>query len=134
MVDAFRRISVSGDEITYALRIVPHIALMQHTQRSEVYLNQSVPEVVEQLLRSHGLEGADFEFRLSQHYPVRELITQWRETDLEFIQRLLAELGIFWRFEMDTRLVPVTASATWVIFRYRKMADMMSAIRYTSNA
>ena len=104
VVNAFRRISVSGDEITYALRIVPRIALMKHTQRSEVYLNQSVPEVVEQILRSHGLEGADFEFRLSQHYPVRELITQWRETDLEFIQRLLAEVGIFWRFEMDSRI------------------------------
>jgi type VI secretion system secreted protein VgrG len=104
VVDAFRRVSVSGDEITYALRIVPRIALMQHTRRSEVYLNQSVPEVVEKILRSHGLEGADFEFRLSQQYPVRELITQWRETDLEFVQRLLAEVGIFWRFEMDGRI------------------------------
>lgn len=104
VVDTFRRISVSGDEITYALRIVSRIALMQHTQRSEVYLDQSVPEVVEQILRAHGLEGADFEFRLSQHYPVRELITQWRETDLEFIQRLLAEVGIFWRFEMDSHI------------------------------
>ncbi|MFD1803664.1 type VI secretion system Vgr family protein [Mixta tenebrionis] len=104
VVDTFRRISMSGDEITYALRIVPRIALMQHTHRSEVYLNQSVPEVVEQILRSHGLEGADFEFRQLQHYPVRELITQWRETDLEFIQRLLAEVGIFWRFEMDSRI------------------------------
>lgn len=104
VVDTFRRISMSGDEITYTLRIVPRIALMQHTHRSEVYLNQSVPEVVEQILRSHGLEGADFEFRQSQHYPARELITQWRETDLEFIQRLLAEVGIFWRFEMDSRI------------------------------
>ena len=104
VVDTFRRISVSGDEITYALRIVPRIALMQHTQRSEVYLNQSVPEMVEKILRSHGLEGADFEFRLERTYPVRELITQWRETDLQFIQRLLAEVGIFWRFEMDGRI------------------------------
>ncbi|MGV3345334.1 type VI secretion system Vgr family protein [Enterobacteriaceae bacterium LUAb1] len=104
VVDNFRRISVSGDEITYALRLVPRIALMQHTGRCAVYLNQSVPEVVEQILRSHGLEGADFEFRLSQTYPVRELITQWRETDLTFVQRLLAEVGIFWRFEMDSRI------------------------------
>ncbi|EPF18776.1 type VI secretion system Vgr family protein, partial [Cedecea davisae] len=101
VVDDFRRISVSGDEITYALRLVPRIALMQHTERCAVYLKQSVPEVVEQILRSHGMEGADFEFRLSQTYPIRELITQWRETDLAFVQRLLAEVGIFWRFEMD---------------------------------
>lgn len=61
-------------------------------------------EVVENVLREHELEGADFEFRLSREYPERELITQWRETDLEFVQRLLAEVGIFWRFEMDSRL------------------------------
>ncbi|WP_162993261.1 type VI secretion system Vgr family protein, partial [Klebsiella variicola] len=54
--------------------------------------------------RKHGLEGPDFEFRLSREYPSRELITQWRETDLEFIQRLLAEVGIYWRYEMDSRL------------------------------
>lgn len=104
VVHTFQRLSTSADETHYTLKIVPRIALLQHTKRSEIYLNQSVPEVVEQILRSHGLEGPDFDFRLSQSYPARELITQWRETDLEFIQRLLAEVGIFWRFEMDGRL------------------------------
>lgn len=104
VVQTFQRLSTSADETWYTLKIVPRIALLQHTKRSEIYLNQSIVEVVEKILRSHGLEGADFEFRLSQSYPARELITQWRETDLEFVQRLLAEVGIFWRFEMDGRL------------------------------
>lgn len=104
VVQTFQRLSTSADETWYMLKIVPRIALLQHTKRSEIYLNQSIVEVVEKVLRSHGLEGADFEFRLSQSYPARELITQWRETDLEFVQRLLAEVGIFWRFEMDSRL------------------------------
>jgi len=104
VVQSFRRVSTSADETRYTLRLVPRIALMQHTRRSEIYLNQSVVEVVENVLRDHDLEGADFEFRLSREYPQRELITQWRETDLAFIQRLLAEVGIFWRFEMDSRL------------------------------
>ncbi|MDP0672964.1 contractile injection system protein, VgrG/Pvc8 family, partial [Klebsiella pneumoniae] len=46
----------------------------------------------------------DFEFRLSREYPSRELITQWRETDLEFIQRLPAGVGIYLRYEMDSPL------------------------------
>lgn len=104
VVQTFQRLSTSADETWYTLKIVPRIALLQYTKRSEIYLNQSVVEVVEKILRFHGLEGADFEFRLSQDYPARELITQWRETDLEFVQRLLAEVGIFWRFEMDARL------------------------------
>ena len=104
VVKSFRRISTSNDDTRYALTIVPRIALLDYTKGSEIYLNQSVTEVVEKILRKHGLEGPDFEFRLSRNYPSRELITQWRETDLEFIQRLLAEVGIYWRYEMDSRL------------------------------
>mgnify|MGYP000662557645 FL=1 len=104
VVESFRRISMSNDDTRYAMTIVPRIALLDYTKGSEIYLNQSVTEVVEKVLRKHGLEGPDFEFRLSREYPSRELITQWRETDLEFIQRLLAEVGIYWRYEMDSRL------------------------------
>ena len=104
VVESFRRVSTSNDETRYALTIVPRIALLGYTKGSEIYLNQSVTEVVEQVLRKHGLEGPDFAFRLSREYPARKLITQWRETDLEFIQRLLAEVGIYWRYEMDSRL------------------------------
>ncbi|ORF43189.1 hypothetical protein B5800_13815, partial [Gilliamella apicola] len=32
-------------------------------------------------------------------YPEREFITQWQESDLEFIQRLLADVGVYFRFE-----------------------------------
>ena len=104
VVQSFRRISTSNDDTRYAMTIVPRIALLDYTKGSEIYLNQSVTEVVEKVLRKHGLEGPDFEFRLSREYPSRELITQWRETDLEFIQRLLAEVGIYWRYEMDSLL------------------------------
>lgn len=104
VVASFRRISTSNEDTRYALTLVPRIALLGLTTGSEVYLSQSVTEVVEQVLRKHGLEGPDFAFRLSREYPSRELITRWRETDLEFIQRLLAEVGIYWRYEMDSRL------------------------------
>lgn len=104
VVASFERLSTSREDTVYALTLVPRIALLAHTKGSEIFLNQTVPEVVEKVLRKHGLEGADFEFRLSREYPVRELITRWRETDLEFIERLLAEVGIYWRFAMDSRL------------------------------
>lgn len=104
VVSEFKHLKTFADETRYSLILMPRIALLQYTKRCEVYLNQSVTEVVEKVLRRHGLEGADFEFQLSREYPVRELITQWRETDLAFIQRLLAEVGIYWRMEMDTQL------------------------------
>ncbi|MCK7150218.1 type VI secretion system tip protein VgrG [Enterobacter roggenkampii] len=94
-------LSTSKDQSHYRLTLSSRLALLGYTRQCAVFQNQSVPEVVEQVLRRHGLEGPDFEFRLERTYPPREIITQWRETDLEFIQRILSEVGIYWRTEMD---------------------------------
>ena len=94
-------LSTSRDQSRYRLTLSSRMALLAHTRQCAVFQNQSVPEVVEQVLRRHGLEGPDFEFRLERTYPPREIITQWRETDLQFIQRILSEVGIYWRTEMD---------------------------------
>ncbi|MCV2535722.1 type VI secretion system tip protein VgrG [Enterobacter wuhouensis] len=94
-------LSTSKDQSHYRLTLSSRLALLAHTRQCAVFQNQSVPDVVEQVLRRHGLEGPDFEFRLERTYPQREIITQWRETDLQFIQRILSEVGIYWRTEMD---------------------------------
>ena len=94
-------LSTTADQSHYRVTLQSRLALLSLSQGCAIYQDQSVPEVVEQMLRKHGLEGADFEFRLERTYPPRELITQWRETDLQFIQRILSEVGIFWRAQMD---------------------------------
>lgn len=94
-------LSTSKDQSHYRVTLSSRLALLGYTRQCAIYQNQSVPEVVEQVLRKHGLDGADFEFRLERNYPPRELITQWRETDLQFIQRILSEVGIYWRTKMD---------------------------------
>ncbi|MCA3162673.1 MAG: phage late control D family protein, partial [Burkholderiales bacterium] len=38
---------------------------------------------------------------LTHTLPARSLWVQYNETDLSFIQRLLAEQGLSWRFEHD---------------------------------
>ncbi|XTZ39851.1 type VI secretion system Vgr family protein [Salmonella enterica] len=93
--------STNADESHYSITLESRLALLSRSRRCALYQNLSVPDVVEQVLRAHGMEGADFEFTLSHQYPVRELITQWRETDLEFIQRILSEVGIWFRQTMD---------------------------------
>ncbi|EPO1077094.1 type VI secretion system Vgr family protein [Cronobacter sakazakii] len=94
-------LSTNADQSHYAVTLESRLALLSRTRRCVIFQNQSVPEVVEQVLRAHGLEGPDFDFRLSREYPYRDIITQWRETDLEFIQRILAEVGIWFRFAMN---------------------------------
>ncbi|QXF35592.1 type IV secretion protein Rhs [Photorhabdus akhurstii] len=105
VITRFNRIAASADETRYQVCLEPYLALLRHTRRSGIYQHQSVPEIVEKVLRDrHEFRGQDFLFTLVREYPKRELVVQWQESDLDFIQRILAEVGIWYRFEMDSRL------------------------------
>lgn len=102
VVTDFRRLSGSADEARYQLVIEPFFALLRHQIRSHrFFINQSIPDVVEQILREHNFKGWEFEFHLDKAYPKREQINQINESDRQFIERLLSEVGIFYRFGLQ---------------------------------
>ncbi|MDZ3227808.1 type VI secretion system tip protein VgrG [Klebsiella quasipneumoniae] len=105
VVTEFERLSTSRDETHYALTLQPRLALLNRSHQNAIYQDQSVPQIVEKILRErHGLRGQDFLFSLTKNYPRREQVMQYGEDDLRFITRLLGEVGIWFRFTADTRL------------------------------
>ncbi|HBX7964546.1 TPA: type VI secretion system tip protein VgrG [Klebsiella pneumoniae] len=105
VVTGFERLSTSRDETHYALTLQPRLALLNRSHQNAIYQGQSVPQIVEKILRErHGLRGQDFLFSLTKTYPRREQVMQYGEDDLRFITRLLGEVGIWFRFTADTRL------------------------------
>lgn len=99
VVTEFSQLSVNKDEAHYRVVLVPRLALLANDCSSAIYQNQSVVSVVETVLRRHGFTGVDYRLELKETYPAREFITQWQESDLAFVQRLLADVGIWLRFE-----------------------------------
>ena len=121
VVTDFRRLSGSADEARYQLVIEPFFALLRHQIRSHrFFINQSVPDVVEQILREHNFKGWEFEFHLDKAYPKREQINQINESDRQFIERLLSEVGIFYRFglqdETQTEVLHFTDSQRGYVY------------------
>lgn len=105
VVTGFDMLGVSADEARYAIRLQPRLALLARTRQNAIWQDMSVPQIVEAILRErHGLRGQDFVFNLSRDYPKREQVMQFDEDDLRFVSRLLAEVGIWFRFTTDTRL------------------------------
>lgn len=105
VVTGFERLGTSRDETHYALTLQPRLALLNRSHQNAIYQDQSVPQIVEKILRErHGLRGQDFLFSLTKTYPRREQVMQCGEDDLRFITRLLGEVGIWFRFTADTRL------------------------------
>jgi len=100
-ITKFSRLKSSGDEALYECVLEHELALLDKNYRSAVYMNMTVPELVTKLMKDSGhFEGYNIDFdQLSHNYLRREMIVQWKETDLQFIRRLLAEVGIWFRLE-----------------------------------
>ena len=105
VISGFKRLSASVDEARYEVTLQPRLALLARGRQYRIYQHRSVPEIVEHILRGrHDFRGQDFLFHLHREYPRREQVMQYGESDLAFIARLLAEVGIWYRFTSDERL------------------------------
>ncbi len=105
VVTGFKRLSASKDECRYELSLQPRLALLSRSHQNGIYQDMSVPQIVEKILRErHDMRGQDFVFTLAREYPRREQVMQYGEDDLTFISRLLAEVGLWFRFTADPKL------------------------------
>jgi type VI secretion system secreted protein VgrG len=80
---------------------------------SRVFQEMSVVDIVKKVLERGGI--TDVEWKTNASYPTRPYTAQHRESDWDFIERLLIEEGIYYFFEHDegaTRLVLADDSTT----------------------
>lgn len=69
-------------------------------RNNRVFLNTTVPQIIEEVLNGAKL-SCDFAWQIQGDYPVREYTVQYHESDWEFISRLAAHSGLFFRWEPD---------------------------------
>jgi len=98
------RVGGDGGLVRYRLHLVSWTWWLQHARHSRVFQEQAVRAIVDAVLAGHGdiarwrwAEGVD-DF-LGER--VRSYCVQYRESDLDFLQRLLAEEGLGWRLYAD---------------------------------
>lgn len=137
VVTHFRRLSGSRDQCRYEIILEPFLALLGNQFRTHrFFVNKSVPEVVTEVLQEHGLKGWEFEFTLKADYPKREQINQYKEDDLAFIERLLAEVGIFYFFTLqpDTQTEVVHFADKQSAWTFGKSLPLSSPSGMSDNA
>lgn len=97
----------------YHVRVVPQVWPLLHRQDCRIFQDMSTSQIVEDVLKGAGLPKSGFRFVLSQPAPTRGYCVQYRETDWDFVRRLLAEDGLFHYFEhSSSRHVLVIGDST----------------------
>jgi type VI secretion system secreted protein VgrG len=83
----------------YHATLVPWLWFLTRTADCRIFQEMAAPDIIEQVFRDHGF--TDFKKSLSETYCKREYCVQYRETDFNFVSRLMEQEGIYYFFEHE---------------------------------
>ena len=81
----------------YRATIVPWLWFLTRTAECYIFQNMSVPDIIKDVFDTWGF--SDYKLNLSGTYKPREYCVQYRETDFNFVSRLMEQEGIYYYFE-----------------------------------
>ncbi|MBL8740267.1 MAG: type VI secretion system tip protein VgrG [Myxococcales bacterium] len=88
-----------GTQFVFRARLVPPIAALAHREDSRIYQDKGPVDVIKEVFAAAGVDKV--EWQLESEYPAREYIVQYRESELDFVHRLMEEEGIFYFFKHE---------------------------------
>ena len=83
----------------YSVTLSPWLWFLTCTADCRIFQNKKVPDIIQELFEEHGI--ADFKVALSGEYRPWEYCVQYRETDFNFLNRLMEQEGIYYYFEHE---------------------------------
>ncbi len=83
----------------YRATVQSWLWFLTRTTNCRIFQGQSVPEVVKHVFRAHGF--TDFEDALGEAHRSFDYLVQYRETDLDFVTRLMEQEGIYYYFRHE---------------------------------
>jgi type VI secretion system secreted protein VgrG len=86
-----------GRYFAYQATVNPWLWFLTRTSDCRIFQDQSVPDIVKAVFEDHGI--AKFEFKTFRTYRKWVYCVQYRESDFNFVARLLEHEGIYWYFE-----------------------------------
>jgi type VI secretion system secreted protein VgrG len=81
----------------YHADVVPWIWFLTQTNDCRIFQNKTAPDIIKQIFDEGGFR--DYTPKLQGSYPTLEYCVQYRESDFDFISRLMEEYGIFFYFD-----------------------------------
>jgi type VI secretion system secreted protein VgrG len=79
--------------------LVPWIWLLTKTSDLRIFQNKSAPDIIDKVFKDQGFK--EYRLKLQGSYARRDYCVQYRETDFDFVSRLMEEEGISYFFEHE---------------------------------
>jgi len=89
-----------GKLTAYHAQMVPWLWFLTRTSDCRIFQNKKVPDIIQKVFKD--LNFSDFELHLYGDFAPRDYCVQYRETDFNFVSRLMEEEGIYYFFKQET--------------------------------
>jgi type VI secretion system secreted protein VgrG len=96
-VTRFALVGHQGRHYQYRATVRPWLWFLSRTSDCRIFQDMTVPDIVKKVFEDHKV--ANFKFNLFRSYRKWTYCVQYRESDLNFVMRLLEHEGIYWYFE-----------------------------------
>ena len=85
---------------SFRLRVVPRLWFASLVETLDIHLELSIPDLLRKKLGQLSMAEPDgYRLLLQDGYAPRDMLVQYQETDLAFLQRRAEHAGIFYYFE-----------------------------------
>jgi len=99
IVSQFAITAVDVKFVHYEMEVVPWTWLLTRYADCKIFHNKAVGDIIQQVFSDRS--QTDFKMSLTGTYPELEYCVQYRETDFNFISRLMEQFGIFYLFQHE---------------------------------
>jgi uncharacterized protein involved in type VI secretion and phage assembly len=96
-VTRFTQGGLVGRQFEYRMMVRSWLWFLTRTTDCKIFQDKSVPDIIKEVFADHPV--AVFEAGLNASYAQRKYCVQYRETDFDFVSRLMEEEGIYYYFE-----------------------------------
>ena len=98
-VTRISQVGMLGRYAVYRGTLRPWLWFLTRGAKCRIFENTTVPDIVKKIFREHGFsEFEDFLTTSHQHWEYR---VQYRESDFDFVSRLMEEEGIYYFFKQE---------------------------------
>jgi len=99
ILSRFEQLHEYSGHIYFRAILVPRLWIADQYLENQLFLDKSVPDIIEEVLKQTGLTSNDYEMKLTGNYDPWEYICQYNESDFNFISRWMEREGIYYYFE-----------------------------------
>ncbi|MGB5486109.1 MAG: type VI secretion system tip protein VgrG, partial [Lysobacterales bacterium] len=96
-ITEFRYMGQTDRYARYQATLRPWFWFLTRTSDCRIFQEKKVPDIIKDIFQEHGM--SDVEYRLRGTYREWEYCVQYRETDFNFISRLMEQEGLYYYFE-----------------------------------